>query len=527
MPGGANCKLGDADLQAELTRQINMGVLPAPTLDCTGNANTLYMVDFPANISLSAPGGAGRSCVNNGFCGYHNTGTYGAASTPSLVYAALMDVFTGPCKNGCGGNALALDNATDLASHELVEAATDADIGLDLQLYYAAPAGWGDNDNQCGEVGYICDDGSPGDTITVSGRKWVVQQIWSQAQGKCASTGPAPAICSGGTTSTGCRLCSCGDDGLACHGATSVCETTSSNVLFGGCEACTATSASCSGGTCVQSTTPAMDDICSNCTPATTCPAGFTCGTTSNGCGGTLTCGTCTAPQTCGGGTPSNPNACGCGPITKCPSGVLCGTDPDGCGGTVNCGNCTPPTTCGGGGHRDPRPVRHRVHPQDLRAARPHVWAGHRRLWQHAQLRDVHPALHVRRRRRPRPVRPGHLRPGDMRRAARRQLRRYRGRLRQHASNCGLLPARARPAAAVASPTSAASAASPLTCAEKGFNCGVTGDGAAASSNCGDLPHRRDLRRQRQGQRVRLRVQRQDVQPARLQLWRGQRRVRR
>ena len=50
------------DLQTELTRQINLGVLPAPTLDCTGNVNTIYMIDFPPNISPHRPAG-GRHVV--------------------------------------------------------------------------------------------------------------------------------------------------------------------------------------------------------------------------------------------------------------------------------------------------------------------------------------------------------------------------------------------------------------------------------------------------------------------------------
>ena len=88
-------------------------------------------------------------------------------------------------------------------------------------------------------------------------------------------------------------------------------------------------------------------NIC-GCTPLTTCPAGDTCGTISNGCGGTVTCGTCTAPQTCGGGGAAN--ACGCTPTTTCPAGQNCGTAPNGCGGTVSCGTCTAPQTCGGSG---------------------------------------------------------------------------------------------------------------------------------------------------------------------------------
>ena len=82
------------------------------------------------------------------------------------------------------------------------------------------------------------------------------------------------------------------------------------------------------------------------CTPITSCPSGDNCGCVSNGCGGTLTCGTCAAPQTCGGG--GTPNVCGCAPITTCPAPDNCGTIPDGCGGTLSCGTCTAPTVCGG-----------------------------------------------------------------------------------------------------------------------------------------------------------------------------------
>src|SRR5205823_8468457 len=53
----------------------------------------------------------------------------------------------------------------------------------------------------------------------------------------------------------------------------------------------------------------------SSCTPTTCAAQGKNCGTISNGCGGTLTCGSCTAPQTCGGGVA---NVCGggCTPTT-------------------------------------------------------------------------------------------------------------------------------------------------------------------------------------------------------------------
>ena len=73
---------------------------------------------------------------------------------------------------------------------------------------------------------------------------------------------------------------------------------------------------------------------------------GKNCGGVSDGCGGTLNCGPCTPPQTCGGGGTSN--VCGCTPKTCAPG--QCGVVPNGCGGPLNCGACAAPQTCGGGG---------------------------------------------------------------------------------------------------------------------------------------------------------------------------------
>ena len=100
------------------------------------------------------------------------------------------------------------------------------------------------------------------------------------------------------------------------------------------------------------------------CTPLTTCPNGQNCGQASNGCGGLITCGSgsCTAPQFCGGG---GPNMCGVGDAGGVnPDGSIaciawtcshypantCGPQTDGCGGTLTCFSCTAPQTCGGGG---------------------------------------------------------------------------------------------------------------------------------------------------------------------------------
>jgi hypothetical protein len=87
-----------------------------------------------------------------------------------------------------------LENQTDTASHELAEIVTDPDIGLDTQANYSAPAAWGDNNNNCGEIADICDSGGSGDTITVGSNTWVVQELWSNALNRCTSSGLQPSM---------------------------------------------------------------------------------------------------------------------------------------------------------------------------------------------------------------------------------------------------------------------------------------------------------------------------------------------
>jgi len=186
-PAGTNrCTVSDAQLQTELTEDITAGILPAETLDAQGNPNTIYMVFFPPLVSLTAPDNSGTSCVQ--FCAYHNTGTIGTNNTP-LLYGAIMDDYSGACSNGCGESSTPFENESSVTSHELVEAVTDADIGLLPATASAAvaPAAWYDNNNNCGEIMDICDNGLNGDTITVDGRSWIVQEMWSNWQNKCTS----------------------------------------------------------------------------------------------------------------------------------------------------------------------------------------------------------------------------------------------------------------------------------------------------------------------------------------------------
>lgn len=77
---------------------------------------------------------------------------------------------------------------------------------------------------------------------------------------------------------------------------------------------------------------------------------GAECGMQADGCGGVIDCGTCTAPETCGGG---GANKCGtqaCVPKTCADLGITCGPAGDGCSSLLDCGSCNLPETCGGNG---------------------------------------------------------------------------------------------------------------------------------------------------------------------------------
>jgi len=91
------------------------------------------------------------------------------------------------------------------------------------------------------------------------------------------------------------------------------------------------------------------------CTPTTCAAQGKNCGTIPNGCGGTLTCGACVAPQTCGGAGVAN--VCGLGTPPPAASAQCTATNVSGnpysgtlCGGAF-IDNCTPGAlySCTGG----------------------------------------------------------------------------------------------------------------------------------------------------------------------------------
>ena len=100
-----------------------------------------------------------------------------------------------------------------------------------------------------------------------------------------------------------------------------------------------------------SSGTPSKKDSAA-CVPTTCQAQSKNCGSMPDGCGGKLSCGSCTSPESCGGG--GTANVCGsgstCTPTTCSAEGKNCGGISDGCSDVLNCGTCPANQSCGAGG---------------------------------------------------------------------------------------------------------------------------------------------------------------------------------
>jgi hypothetical protein len=161
--------ISDASIQKEISAQVAAGHLPAP------DANTIYMVNFPKGKTISQ--GGSRSCVAGGFCAYHGTFKRNAQE---VYYGVLPDMSAGSgCDRGCG-NGTPFANQTSVASHELIETITDAEVGLATVL--GKPLAWYDPNN--GEIGDIC-NGLQGTVSGGDGKTYTVQKEWSNQAKAC------------------------------------------------------------------------------------------------------------------------------------------------------------------------------------------------------------------------------------------------------------------------------------------------------------------------------------------------------
>jgi hypothetical protein len=186
--------LRNADLKTELAAQIAAGHLPKP------DANTLYMVHFPPGLKVKL--GNALSCKS--YCAFHDTDNH------NIYYGAMPDQSVGSgCETSCG-NAGPFGNLTATASHEVIEAVTDAQVGDVSGKGARFPMAWYDaNKDKQGEeyaeIGDICSD-YLADMKGPSGRVWKVQKMWSnQANGCIATRGDQPVRASTGNPSSGAK----------------------------------------------------------------------------------------------------------------------------------------------------------------------------------------------------------------------------------------------------------------------------------------------------------------------------------
>ena len=165
--------LADAAIRRELTAQISAGALPAP------GAQTVYLVSLPPGVSVELQGT--RSCVSGGFCGYHNSFRRGGKE---IDYAVLPDLGPGSgCETGCGHGSKVFDNQTSVASHELIEAMTDPQVGL--AKGQGRPLAW--YDARSGEIGDLC-SAQQANLHAASGKVYSVQKEWSNRANACIAT---------------------------------------------------------------------------------------------------------------------------------------------------------------------------------------------------------------------------------------------------------------------------------------------------------------------------------------------------
>src|SRR3569623_1916975 len=164
----------------DITYTDHVHAMPYRSGDSPGGHGPLVEApSAPAGAHLTYYGGKiiPNVKVAQVLCG---SGTYGSQN---VYYGVLPDM--GPnsgCATGCG-NSSTFNNQTSVASHELIEAVTDAEVGLATVL--GPPLAWYDNTN--GEIGDIC-NAQQGTFVGNDGVTYTIQQEFSNQQNNCITT---------------------------------------------------------------------------------------------------------------------------------------------------------------------------------------------------------------------------------------------------------------------------------------------------------------------------------------------------
>jgi|GEM_PF-2684984 len=247
------CTLLETDILTELGNQIQASAIPAPTNGCDGLPNDLYMFDFPPNITIQMLDGSTSCTGSNAWCGVHGAAQVTINGNPvTIAYGLQADGFTGPCNTGCGNDPNPLNNVTGTHAHEIIEAVTDTDVELYNQGVPGVRFAWYSN-NPSGEIADLCDAAGtiPCTANCPAGQTtWTVNPGWSNIAMGCVTSMPnLPAACTGPNVPAGCRACTCADDGVACSGATPLCDTNQSDATANQCVAAPADAGTGDAGT--------------------------------------------------------------------------------------------------------------------------------------------------------------------------------------------------------------------------------------------------------------------------------------
>ena len=161
-PSQTNHEITDEQIQSEILYQLDQQKLPTP------DANTLYAIHFPGNISINADGS--MSCV--AFGGYHNG--FKQAKYGDIFYTVIPECFSGSLDANASFNY-----TTVVASHEVIEAITDAFPTPGDKPSY--PQAWNTTDGY--EIADVCTYASA--TLKGTKRSYAISSEWSNKRDKC------------------------------------------------------------------------------------------------------------------------------------------------------------------------------------------------------------------------------------------------------------------------------------------------------------------------------------------------------
>ena len=305
-------------------------------------------------------GGVANACGGNSGCVKRTCAGIGATCGPmSDGCGGLLNCGSCALPETCGGGGIASvcgQSGTNVTTDGGVQGTTCASANAQCGIIGDGLGGilncGGCDAGLCGGGGvpYHCGGGNVCTRLTCATAGATCGAVGDGCGGilSCGSCA-APMTCGGGGQANQCGggvFCTprtCAQAGATCGAVGDGCG----GLIDGGCGTCATGSCGASGvpnqcgtggGACVAKTVAQLD-------------AG--CGLIGDGCGGLLDAGTCTT-GTCGGG--GQPNQCGapppCVPKTCAQLNKNCGAVGDGCGGLIagGCGTCTAPDICGGAG---------------------------------------------------------------------------------------------------------------------------------------------------------------------------------